>query len=387
MLENRLVTIAAVAFLSTFAGASAQEQMRDTPGPIVAPEQAPVREIARPAGMSVVAPPPAGFDPQKASPQELARYAFPPAPDAARAPHAYASWQKVVQIRAGQVRPMGAQVNQSVNAPVLKPTTIYNRPIQRAGQSVASAARNSTVLSNSYNWSGTSVRNFTNPFNKEAIIAEFVVPTARQALYTCNGGWDYSSLWPGIDGNGSTDVLQAGVEVDSYCRNYNTQSFYSAWIEWYPYPETQVSTPTIGPGDLIYIEVWNVSPTAGYATIVNLSTQQGASYNLTAPAGTSLVGNSAEWIVERPGVSGGLANLTNYVGSSWTFGVAWDYTASPVTYYFPGLDPGGASTFEIITMLDGNNKGISSPTIENAGFLYFQDYGSACGNPYGSPPC
>ena len=337
--------------------------------------------------MSVVPPPPANFDPRTASPEALARYAFPPAPDATRAPHAYASWQKAVAIRAGQVRPASAQVNQTASTPVMRPTSIYNRPMQRAGQPVASAAKNSTLLTTSYNWSGTSVKNFTNPLNKESIIAEFIVPAARQAIFACNGGWDYSSLWPGIDGNGSADVLQAGVEVDSYCRNYSTQSFYSAWIEWYPYSETQVSIPAIGPGDLVYVQVWNTSPTTGYASIANLSTLQGATYNLTAPPGTSLVGNSVEWVIERPGVNGGLATLTNYVGSSWTFGAAWDYTASPVTFYFPGLDPGGSSTFEIITMLDGNNKGISSPTIENAGFLYFQDYGSACGNPYGSPPC
>ncbi|MDQ6714348.1 MAG: G1 family endopeptidase [Candidatus Dormibacteraeota bacterium] len=83
------------------------------------------------------------------------------------------------------------------------------------------------------------------------------MPTAQQAFGSCTGGWDYSSHWPGIDGNGSNDVLQAGVEVDAFCSGGTTASFYSAWIEWFPFNETRVSFPDIHPGDLVFIEVWN----------------------------------------------------------------------------------------------------------------------------------
>jgi Peptidase A4 family len=78
-----------------------------------------------------------------------------------------------------------------------------------------------------------------------------VVPAAHQAFGACTGGWGYSSLWPGIDGNGGaggSDVLQAGVEVDAYCNGGRTSSFYSAWIEWFPNGSTRVSSPAIHPG-------------------------------------------------------------------------------------------------------------------------------------------
>jgi hypothetical protein len=169
-----------------------------------------------------------------------------------------------------------------------------------------------------------------NPFKVEAIIGEFVVPTAHQAFGSCDGGWDWSSQWPGIDGFGSNDVLQAGIEVDAYCNGGTTASFYSAWIEWFPFSETRVSSPAIHPGDLIFIEVWNTSPTNGYAYFFNYSTlgERGIPTHITAPSGTPLVGNSVEWIVERPGIGGGLATLTNYIDVPWPYGTAWNYTAS-----------------------------------------------------------
>jgi Peptidase A4 family len=318
-----------------------------------------------PVGVRVVAAPPAGFNPLMASPAAKSQYAIPPMPDRNAAPGAYNRWERAV----------AGPANRGV-APTLTQTNILNGPARKVGPSVPSGIVNSIVTTTSSNWSGDAVYKSNNPYTVEAIIGEFVVPTAHQAFGSCTGGWDYSSQWPGIDGFGSGDVLQAGTEVDAYCSGGTTASFYSAWIEWYPFSETRVSSPTINPGDLIYIEVWSTSPTNGYAYFYNYSTQQSAEYNLTPPSGTSLVGNSIEWIVERPGVGGGLATLTNYIDSSWPYGVAWNYTAASPNYHYEGQSPAAATLYEI-TMLDDSNNAISSPTIQNIDFLYFYDYGSA----------
>src|SRR5262252_1175893 len=138
------------------------------------------------------------------------------------------------------------------------------------------------------NWSGTSVVNGTTS-DVEAIIGLFVVPTAHHAFGSCPDDWVYSSLWPGIDGNdgaGANDVLQAGVEVDAYCSGGNTSDFYSAWIEWYPNASTRVSSPTIHPGDLVFVEVWSTSPTQGYAYFYNYSTNVRQSTPLLRPMAT-----------------------------------------------------------------------------------------------------
>jgi len=326
-------------------------------------------------GVSVVAAPPANFNPLTASRTTKAQYAVPPAPDPTVAPRAYNEWRKAMT---------GLQKHVS---PVLTQTNILHGPLKRVGPSVPLANTTNNIIGTySSNWSGTSVVNSQNPFAVEMIAGEFVVPTARQAFGSCDGGWDYSSLWPGIDGNGSNDVLQAGVEADAYCKNGTTASYYSAWIEWYPNYATEVSYPTIHPGDLVYVQVWNTSATNGYAYFFNFSTLEGAEYQLTAPSGVYLTGNSVEWIVERPGIGNGLATLANYVSVAWPLGIAWNYTASQPTYYYDGTNP-PAGTLEWITMLDNsNNNGISSAEVENRDFLWFQDFGSACGRAE-SPPC
>ncbi len=331
----------------------------------------------RPIGVSVVTAPPAGFNPLTASPIARAQYAIPPAPDPKAAPRAYDEWRKAV------IRATGP-LNRGV--PALTQTNMAHGPAHKVGPSVPHTNANNVVNAASTNWSGASVVDSQNPFTVVAIISEFVVPTARQAFGACTGGWDFSALWPGVDGNGSNDVLQAGVEADAYCNGGATASFYSAWIEWFPFNSTRVSYPAIHSGDLIFAEVWNTSPTTGYAYFVNFSTYQSAAYQLTAPSGTSLVGNSVEWIVERPGIGGGaLATLTNYIDAPWPLGVAWNYTAANPTYYFEGQNP-PTGTLELITMLDDSSNGISSATVENTDFLWFQDFGSACGHT-GAPPC
>jgi hypothetical protein len=337
--------------------------------------------LGGPVGVSLVPAPPANFNPLTASPAANAQYGIPPAPNPTAAPAAHAEWLKAV----------GGPTNRDApNSIQLTPTNIFNGPALNVGRSApyetpARVPSNSIVTTTSSNWSGDAVYNAANPFTVEAIIGEFVVPTAHQAFGACTGAWDYSSQWPGIDGYNSSDVLQAGVEADAYCSGGTTTGFYSAWIEWYPNASTRVSSPVIHPGDLVYVEVWNTSPTQGYAYFNNLSTNTTATYSLTRPSTATHVGNSVEWIVERPGVGGGLATLTNYIDVAWSYGVAWNYTSGSPTYYYQGANP-PAGTLYNITMLDNSGKGISSATIENTDFLWFQDFGSACGLP-SSPPC
>jgi hypothetical protein len=240
---------------------------------------------------------------------------------------------------------------------VFEQTNVFHGPVHKIG-SATPLTRNS-VATTSTNWSGTSVVNGDFSASAQAVSAQFVVPTARQAFGACTGGWVYSAQWPGIDGNGSNDVLQAGTEADAYCNGTTINTNYYAWIEWYPRASVKVSRPAIHPGDLIFVQ--ESSPV----------------YSLTAPRTASLQANSVEWIVERPTIGGGLGNLTNYIDMPWAEGVAWNYTETPPTYYFQGADP-SAGTLEVLTMLDNAGNPISVPTVESPNFLWFQDAGSAC---------
>jgi hypothetical protein len=308
-------------------------------------------------GATTIAAPPEGFDPLTASVQELEYYGYPPRPDQFEAPRAFASWQKAIRASRNRV------------TPVLEVTNNFAGPAKlKAGS--AAPANGSAALS--YNWSGYVNTNGVSSYGKPSfyyIIGDYVVPVARQAYSKCDGTWDYAVTWVGIDGWGSGDVLQAGNEADAFCSGGSTATYYSAWYEWFPYGWTRIPSLPISPGDDLFVEVWSTSSTAGHAYLVNYNTDQYVIVNFSAPPLTHLVGNSAEWIVERPSVGGHLATLANYISDYFSDAYAYNFGYS-------GADPGSAGSFPV-TMLDNNSYDISYPTPLGVNAIWMQDEGSA----------
>ena len=337
--------------------------------------------------LSVVPAPPDSFNPLAASPADRAKYRLPPAPDAVRAPEAYSAWVHAMTMPTRR------------EAATMTHTGRFNGPNMPIGPVTGLFNSKHAVASSSIGWSGTSVVNLANPFQMEEVQAIFTIPTAHQPSNTCQtaaspgpgpgpgpgpqgpgatGIPTYSSEWVGIDGNGSNDVLQAGTEIDTTCSNKTTTPAYSTWIEWYPNDEVTVSSPAVSAGDLLQVNVWSTSPTAAVAYFLNLSTGVAATYQLTAPPGTQLVGNSVEWVVELPEVSGVSSfNLTNYVGSAWPLGVAWNYGAPAPTYYYAGGVP-AQGTLQVISLIGANGTVLSAPTILSNESLFFSSYPSGC---------
>jgi hypothetical protein len=245
-------------------------------------------------GISAVAAPPAGFNPLLASDAALAAYALPPRPDAAKHPVQFGKWKRAML--ATKARTFGdlVQTNRSHGAAAL--TAAHQD----------ATLRNTTY--NSTNWSGYANLNSLTSYNTSSsfyfIFSDFFIPAVTAPS---SSGSYYSSEWVGIDGFNSGDVLQAGVESNAS----GSSSGYNAWIEWYPYNESAISLP-VAPGDDMFIEVWNVSAIVGYAYVENITTGAVQEYELTPPSGTKLVGNSAEWVVEAPGVNGSQSSLSDY---------------------------------------------------------------------------
>jgi len=131
----------------------------------------------------------------------------------------------------------------------------------------------------------------------------------------------------------------------------------------------QIANLPVNAGDDIVVEVWSTSATQGHVYFANLNTGQNASLSIAAPAGTRLVGNSAEWVVERPSVNGRIATLTNYIT---------DYLSDCLAYTQNGevLYPGSASATQLI-MLDNNSQTISEPIPLGPYGLWLEDTGSA----------
>ena len=300
-------------------------------------------------GATTIDAPPAGFDPITASDEELQYHGFPPRPNQGTEPKAYATWAKAMSHSKSRV------------VPTLEQTTIFHGPAQQTKNANPTAVESNATLSlqpsntlYSSNWSGYVDFSGATSYGSTSyyyLVNDMVVPIAQQAPGTCTGGWDWGSEWNGIDGWGSSDVLQAGVEFDAYCSGSTRSTYYSAWYEWYPYGEVRISTLPVTAGDDLFVEVWHTSSTQGYAYLVNYTNNQAVEVGFTAYPGYPLVGNSAEWIVERPTVGGSLANLTNYTRDPF-----WDAYAYTEVYTFYDIDEAYP-----IDMLDNNGGVISYP--------------------------
>jgi hypothetical protein len=141
----------------------------------------------------------------------------------------------------------------------------------------------------------------------------------------------YSTLWVGLDGDGLTDLVQAGTEQDSVNYNFGfvniTVSTYYAWTEFLPQQPTEqvISGFVVNPGDLIFTEVWmgnaGSSPTlsGAFGIFVMYNMTRGTSTSIYTPVGgTKVSGGEAVWIMERPLFPSGLPDLANY-GSAFMF--------------------------------------------------------------------
>ena len=321
-------------------------------------------------GATTIDAPPVGFDPIAASDEELAYHGFPPRPNQNTEPKAYATWTRAMKASKKRI------------VPTLEQTAVFHGPSQQAKSSAVnsaalannvSLAQQPSNVSYSYNWSGYvdfSGATSYGPKSYYFLVNDFTVPVAEQAFNACTGGWDYGSAWNGIDGWGSPDVLQAGIEFDAYCAlgGLVKSTYYSAWYEWYPFGEVRIGGFPIAPGDDIFVEVWNTSATAGHAYLVNFNNNQSVNIGFAAPAGTTLVGNSAEWVVERPSVGGSLATLTNYIMDPF-----WDAYAYTQGYAaFNDIDEAYP-----VDMLDNRGYVISYPEYEGIYTFVMHDQNSA----------
>jgi hypothetical protein len=295
--------------------------------------------------------PPTGFKPLTASDAELAKYGLPARPNPfGKNPALYATWSHAMAAARFRVEPQ-IRITDRRHVPAV---ALAREKSLKAG------ALTST------NWAGQTILNGSTFFGSGSytkVLAQWVVSAVQQAIGTCTSV-DVSATWIGIDGTGgSSDVLQAGTEADAYCRNGVMSTNYYPWFEWYPANEYQITNFAVYPGAPVFAVLQATSSTTGTATFVNLQSNQYVTVGLAAPVGTTLKGNSAEWIVERPSTG-----TKNVAGTLADYGMIWissevAYLASEVNtanYDVPG-DTGAGRTAYTLTMVDNNGQTLASP--------------------------
>lgn len=287
-------------------------------------------------------PLPDGFDPLTATARQLAAQRLPRRPDARTEPELHALWERTLSRTKLWIVPEFEYMERITHGPV-------RRPAERAAVRIADSVENAT----SNNWSGATA---FSPAKKSYTFVggQWTVPSPNAGA---NGSY-HASEWVGIDGWDSSDVLQAGTETAvTKFLFFETKQVY-AWWEWFPAGEVKISNLPVSSGDVMYCLICADSSTHATVYFSNQSTGVGTRFEITAPAGTSLVGNVAEWIVERPTVDGSVAQLTDYAAC---------YFDECIAGGSGGVDNLDGAT--LVTMTGVGSATLSEPVKENANVL------------------
>jgi hypothetical protein len=330
-------------------------------------------------GVSVFVGPPKGFNPSAATDEELASYGLPPRPTD---PEALAKWTTAMSALKTRV------------AAHLEAKPWSNKPMILGKEPTSSATSGGPTLFGSLNWSGIANTNKLTKWNNNTsfdyVSSYFVQTNAQPPFGACpgsDGPW-YTSTWNGIDGANSGDVVQTGTLGYADCGG-PADTFYVGWVEWYPsypilewycdYGEGYVPCVVL-PGDDFFAVTYGSGAPGSYpappypgcgpqSTYIEDITQgwYGAA-TLDWQAGPCLVGSSAEYIVERPGVGypgapDGLAPLANTVFDFAAGNFALDGHGSPT--FYPGAQT--AATWNITMYDDTGSIPISTVTAGNSG--------------------
>ncbi len=244
---------------------------------------------------------------------------YPPRPDAGKAPGVYTKWLALV----------------TSGATVLAPHVVLARSGLQGPARTVEAALESRTASTS-NWSGYAITSDTSTYGE--VFGAWYVPRVSSEPGLLSA--DYSTFWVGMDGYGTSDVVQAGTSQNTLTIFGIQMSSYGAWTEWYPYSMQSISNFPVNPGDEIETWVWvataaNVwTPSGGTGWFLLWNATQNVASEVTtgAPAGITFSGRTAEWVMERPTVDGKIASLADYGTVQIIDAWAYDYDDEPHFY-------------------------------------------------------
>jgi len=251
--------------------------------------------------------------------EELSKRGYPPRPDPDKYPEAFLHWKKLVSKPATFVpshavsrRDVGSGYKMNQTGSLL----IHERPI--------------VGTEPSGNWSGFELRGDAGTYSW--VEGTWIVPAVSS--FGKVGVETYSSLWVGLDGDGLSDLVQAGTTQQSLALEGTIRgspipfdlASYWAWTEFLPQQQTsqQVSSVSVAAGDEIFVFVTvgdglfsaNLSGPSGIFWIQN-DTNGEYTFVETPRGTTNVVGSEAVWIMERPTIYGSngtksLATLADY---------------------------------------------------------------------------
>jgi Peptidase A4 family len=326
--------------------------------------------------------PPSTFNVTTASKRELVVHGLPPRPNSRTHPQLAAKWQRISEHRLHFIQPelrVIPSIRRTMDLNFIARRKIAEWEFARyyekfarkySGEKIADIDIErilAKIPETSTNWSGAYVkRPIAEPLM--TVTSEWRVPSVNPPASAWNGtgyndGTYLCSVWVGIDGTqGTNDVMQAGTFSQCVVSGGTvTSTTFSAWTEWFSLPSVAVSNFPVQVGDLISCTVCApFGSTHGTAMFNNLTSGATTNIGIDPPAGTSLVGNVAEWIVEDPSqFGGGLFPFPDYGSTFFS-----DCTAGSKNIE---LDLGSGKEIDLV---DAANNVISTASIESNRTLF-----------------
>jgi hypothetical protein len=170
------------------------------------------------------------------------------------------------------------------------------------------------LLYTSKNWGGYAAEtNFSSPQSGTvtSVSGSWIVPAVTPSANSSLAPLSDCAVWVGIDGLDNSTVEQVGTE--SYI--YNGVITYDAWYQMYP--DSSLITFTVSPGDSITANVTFGLPHHLNQFQLSLTDNTSGRYFTVYEPSTALR-TSAEWIVEAPTASDGIAPLPTFGSVSFT---------------------------------------------------------------------
>jgi hypothetical protein len=305
-------------------------------------------------GIRTFADAPKGFDPITAGDADLAAYGFPPRPDPTAEPDHYATWKRAMT--AARIRWHGALKaipNETAAGDV---AVVGTEPMS------PDLAQGAPATPSSLNWAGVVLTKSLTKWNSgqsfRDIYTIMTVPVGQPSFGSgCDPYHPYRArTWAGLNGYvknspvqlaGGQGALIGGFQAFIDC--FTVETNYSAIFGWDPGVLDEAFP--VHPGDLVYTEV--SSPPQGiynsYLFIEDLTTLTYSAYSI--PVDYTFIGNSAEWVVERPccDFGGYLFPLINSIATYFDGGAALDNGGHTL---YPGSQ---ATSAQVISMRDDTN--------------------------------
>ncbi|KAI1331446.1 concanavalin A-like lectin/glucanase [Xylariaceae sp. FL0255] len=259
-----------------------------------------------PEGVRLPVPPPAGFNPLKASNEDLIKHGLPPKPTRDESPESFVWWEKLCSSAGSYVTPgfMPLPARESK----VDPDT---------GDEIH------------HGWSGA-VIDASKDYKFNSVRGSWTVSRphpdnwAWQERYWESGHFA-AGTWVGMDGSkaphgqGSRDVLQAGIGHRCVVSTHQDTGYsIHPWWEWYPEHPWTITGFQVATGDLVGVNITASSSTEARIVFVNFSACTYTSFDVTAPRNVELKGNCAEWIVEAHPSDDGRPAMS-YLGATFFF--------------------------------------------------------------------